>query len=219
MTDFLSKYKKELKLLADYSYTGKNEKIFSNKIYWEGDKLYSTCGGAMLYMTTENNSDGFTLMEVNKGKITVVTDKKEIEKHNKLGLYKRVMDRFTTYDFSFDFVWDKDLGLPTKLFSTKSERYLDKAYFDFDKNELFCSFGDFDLDGVKITYGDLFQNMKGNKPEKFRVPAWELFNLVKAEKKNTIHCEVGKIESKILGTQYYIKMDAGKYTCIATGDN
>jgi D-tyrosyl-tRNA(Tyr) deacylase len=65
----------------------------------------------------------------------------------------------------------------------------------------------------------LYSYMKGNKPEKFRVPAWELFNLVKAEKKNTIHCEVGKIESKILGTQYYIKMDAGKYTCIAMGDN
>ena len=216
MTDFLNKNKKELKLLADYSYTDKYEanRLFANKIYWEDDKLYSTCGAAMLYMAAENNPDGFTLMEVNKGKITVVTDQKEIEKQKEAGLYKRIIDRFSTYDFSFDFVWDKDLPLPSKLASSRANRGKDNMYFNFEINELEIDFNAFEENKVIATYEDLFQNMEGEKPDRrLCIKYWHLFELLKAGKENKVHCEIGNI--RFLGDKsYYIRMTTGKYTCV-----
>lgn len=216
MTDFLSKNKKELRLLADYAYKGKITKAaFINKIYWEDDKLYATCGQAMLYMTADINPNGFTLMNSDKNKISVVTDQKEIEKQKSFGLYKKVIDRFSQCDFSFDFVWDKDLPLPYALAGSKTNRHKDKIYFNFEMNELELCFNEYeDEDAVKVTYKDLFQNMKGENPgRRFHIKYWQLFDLLRAEKKNKIHCELGRSVSS--GDEiYFMRMTSDKYTCV-----
>lgn len=214
MTDFLSKNKKALRLLADYACKGKDTKLaYINKIYWEDNKLYATCNQAMLYMTVDKNPDGFTLMNSDKNKISVVTDQKEIEKQKSFGLYKKVIDRFSRCDFSFDFVWDKDLPLPSALAGSKTKRQKDRIYFNFEMNELELCFNEGE-DEVKVTYQDLFQNMKGKSLERrFCIEYWMLFDLLKEVKKNKIHCEIGKSVSS--GDEiYFMRMTADKYTCV-----
>lgn len=216
---------KDFKFMALYSYDGKNQKKmpYSNRIFWNKKILFATCGGAFIWTETEENSEGFSVWEVQGNKFVELKDKDK-EKLKNLKLEDRIFRRFDTFNFDFTFCWDKDIPL-TKLCSTKSKRFNDRSYFDFVNNDFIVKFSENQylpenqyLLEVAVTYGDFFSDMSGDIPEGFGLPFWEILELVK-HTKDSIKVKVGSVKSEKLGFLQFCKMSSGKWNIIATSLN
>ena len=108
--------------------------------------------------------------------------------------------------------------MPLALCSTKNNRFGDRSYFDFEKNEFTVKFSEAGELEVIATYGDFFSGMSGDIPEGFGLSFWEILELVK-HTKDSVKVKIGSLSSSILGFSQYCKMSSGKWNIIATSLN
>lgn len=131
--------------------------------------------------------------------------------------YQKIAE--VTPDVSFTVDWDKEVPIPSKLFTAWSNRYYgDKVKIDIDGRELvfdFCGGKDnINGDGVTATYGDMVKDVKdiirtGATYKEVSFPSWYLFEIMKATKEKTL-----KVEADT--THYKARITAGKYTFVFT---
>ena len=208
---------KDFRFMALYSYTKRYKKMpFDNRIFWNNKIMFATNGNSFIWTeTTEENPDGFSVWEV-QGKNFVELKSKDKEELKNLKLEYKVFNRYNNFGSEFEFNWDKDIPLPIKLCSKKQERNNDKCFFDFAHNDFIVKFSKYDE--VIATYGDFFSGMSGDIPEGFKLPFWEILELVK-HTKDSVKVKVGSVKSKILGFSQFCKMSSGKWNIIATSLN
>lgn len=205
---------KDFKFLSLYSYVEKNrqKEPYANRIFWNKKILFATCGVAFIWTETEENPEGFSVWEVHGNKFVKLEEGvKDIWAMN---MDNMIFRRFNTFNFEFTFNWDKTIPLPIKLCSSKSKRFIDKSYFDFNNNELIVKFNEDDyLQEVVTTYVDFFSNMYGDIPKYFRLPFWVLLELIKHTK--------DKIKVKIgyRGRLQFCKMSSDKWNIISIALN
>ena len=95
---------------------------------------------------------------------------------------------------------------------------MDKCFFGFVHNDCIVKFSKDTENEVIATYGDFFSGMSGDIPEGFKLPFWEILELVK-HTKDSVKVKVGSVKSKILGFSQFCKMSSGKWNIIATSLN
>lgn len=204
---------KDFKFLALYSYTGKEQKTYSNLIFWNKKILFATCGGAFIWTETEENPEGFSVWEVQGNKFVKLEEGvKDLCAKN---LDNMIFRRFDTFNFEFTFCWDKTIPLPIKLCNSKSKRLSDKSYFDFVNNDFIVKFSENDdLLEVAVTYGDFFSGMSGDIPKNFGLPFWVILELIK-HTKDKIKVKIGSVGSN----SQFCKMSSGKWNIISLSLN
>lgn len=210
---------KDFKFMSLYSYTKRYKKMpFDNRIFWNNKIMFATNGNVFLWTeTTEENPDEFSVWEV-QGKNFVELKDKDKEKLKNLKLEDKIFSKYNNFDFEFEFNWDKDIPLPIKLCSKKQQRDNDICFFDFVHNEFIVKFSKDSEDEVIETCKDFFSGMSGDIPEGFKLPFWEILELVK-HTKDSVKVKVGSVKSKILGFSQFCKMSSGKWNIIATSLN
>ena len=209
------KMEKDFKFMSLYSYTKRYNKMpFDNRIFW--NKVMFATNGSVFIWTEEENSDGFSVWEV-QGKNFELKDKDK-EKLKNLKLEEIIFKKYNDFGSEFEFNWDKSIPLPIKLCSKKQKRSMDKCFFDFVHNEFIVKFSKDTENEVIATYGDFFSGMSGDIPEGFKLPFWEILELVK-HTKDSVKVKVGSVKSKILGFSQFCKMSSGKWNIVATSLN
>lgn len=206
----------DFKFMARYSYTDKNQQKgpYTNRIFWHKKILFATCGAAFIWTETEENPEGFSVWEVRGNKF--VKREEGVKDLWALNMDNIIFRRYDAYSFDFTFCWDKDIPFPTKLCSTKDERFRDRSYFDFVNNDFIVKFSENDYFlNVTATYGDFFSDMSGDIPEGLGLPFWEILSLVK-HTKDSVKIKVGSIKSEVLRFSQFCKMSSGKWNIIAT---
>ena len=199
-----------------YSYTKRYNKMpFDNRIFWNKG-MFATNGSVFIWTETEENPEDFSVWEV-QGKNFELKDKDK-EKLKNLKLEDKIFSKYNNFDFEFQFNWNKDIPLPIKLCSKKQQRDKDICFFDFVHNEFIVKFSKDTENEVIATYGDFFSGMSGDIPEGFKLPFWEILELVK-HTKDSVKVKVGSVKSKILGFSQFCKMSSGKWNIIATSLN
>ena len=207
--------KKDFRFMSLYSYTKRYKKMpFDNRIFWNNKIMFATNGNSFIWTETEENPEDFSVWEV-QGKNFVELKGKDKEGLKNLKLESRIFSKYNNFDFDFEFNWDKDIPLP-KLCSKKQQRNNDICFFDFAHNAFIVKFSKYDE--VIATYGDFFSGMSGDIPEGFKLPFWEILELVK-HTKDSVKVKVGSVKSKILGFSQFCKMSSGKWNIIATSLN
>ena len=210
---------KDFKFMALYSYAGKKQKKmpYSNRIFWNKKILFATCGRAFIWTETEENSEGFSVWEVQGNKFVKLEE--GVKNLWAMNMDNKIFRRFDTFNFDFTFCWNKDITFPVNLCSTKSKRFRDSSYFDFINNDFIVKFSENDdSQEVTATYGDFFSDMSGDIPEGFGLPFWEILELVK-HTKDSVKVKIGSVKSEILGFYHFCKMSSGKWNIIATSLN
>ena len=210
------KMEKDFKFMSLYSYTKRYNKMpFDNRIFWN-KVMFATNGNSFIWTETEENPEDFSVWEV-QGKNFELKDKDK-EKLKNLKLEDKIFSKYNNFDFEFQFNWNKDIPLPIKLCSKKQKRSMDKCFFDFVHNDFIVKFSKDTENEVIATYGDFFSGMSGDIPEGFKLPFWEILELVK-HTKDSVKVKVGSVKSKILGFSQFCKMSSGKWNIIATSLN
>ena len=208
--------KNDFRFMSLYSYTKRDKKFpFDNRIFWNNKIMFATNGNSFIWTETEENPEDFSVWEV-QGKNFVELKGKDKEELKNLKLEYKVFNRYNNFGSEFEFNWDKDIPLPIKLCSKKQERHMDKCFFDFAHNDFIVKLSK--GDEVIATYGDFFSGMSGDIPEGFKLPFWEILELVK-HTKDSVKVKVGSVKSKILGFSQFCKMSSGKWNIIATSLN
>lgn len=204
---------KDFKFMSLYSYTKRyNKKPFDNRIFWNNKIMFATNGSVFLWTETiEENTDEFSVWEVQGNNFVELKGKYKEELKN-LKLYDKIFSTYNSFDSEFEFNWDKDIPLPIKLCGKKRQRDKDICFFDFVHNNFIVKFSKDNEDEVIANYGDFFSGMSGDIPEGFKLPFWEILELVKHTKDN-VKVKVGFRFSQ------FCKMSSGKWNIIAISLN
>ena len=210
---------KDFIFMSLYSYTKRYKKMpFDNRIFWNNKIMFATNGSVFLWTeTTEENPDEFSVWEV-QGKNFVELKDKDKEKLKNLKLEDKIFSKYNNFDFEFEFNWDKSISLPIKLCSKKQQRDSDICFFDFVHNNFIVKFSKGNEDEAIETCKDFFSDMSGDIPEGFKLPFWEILEMVK-HTKDSVKVKVGSVKSEILGFSQFCKMSSGKWNIIATSLN
>ena len=210
---------KDFKFMSLYSYTKRYKKMpFDNRIFWNNKIMFATNGNSFIWTETiEENPEDFSVWEV-QGKNFVEVKGKDKEVLKSLNLDNKVFNRYNNFDFEFEFNWNKSIPLPIKLCSKKQQRDKDICFFDFVHNNFIVKFSKGNEDEVIANYGDFFSGMSGDITEGFRLPFWEILELVK-HTKDSVKVKIGSVKSEILGFSQFCKMSSGKWNIIATSLN
>ena len=205
---------KDFRFMSLYSYTKRYKKMpFDNRIFWSNKIMFATNGNSFIWTETEENPEDFSVWEV-QGKNFVELKDKDKEELKNLKLEDKIFKKYNNFSSESEFNWDKSINLSIKLCSKKQQRDNDICFFDFVHNDFIVKFSKDKDNEVVATYGDFFSGMSGDIPEGFKLPFWEIFELLK-KTKDKVKIKYNIIKQDILITSYVCNMISGKWNVIA----
>lgn len=194
--------KKDFNIIASFVKTN-SDRDFSNRIFWSKNRLYATNGRVFIWTETEENTEGFSVWQIEKKSYTEIKDKDKLQHLFICNFDNRLLRRYSIFNTVFNFSWDEEVPFPFKLCSGKTK---DFCTFNTESKEFEITFGDNENNEVKAFYGGFMTDIDGN--QSINVPFW----IIKTVLKNTknFKCSIGITE----GRAGFIKISFGKWNIL-----
>lgn len=188
--------------------------VYTDKIFVHDKIMYATDGHIFVYADNLTDNEAFSFFA---GKKFVYKDdreaKEDAEYLNNGARLERIISQFNYYPLCFDINFE-DYPLPAKLMGNWSNRYINNlCTINFQTEE--CTF-DFEggadsIGGVTGIYGDILQNIEGEKPEaELKIQIWFILEIMKV-------CKVKKIHIQCYPERKHYTCKVGDYTFIFMG--
>ena len=201
MTETEKTLKKDFNFIASFVKSNLHQN-FSNRIFWNKNRLYATNGSIFIWKETEENPAGFSAWQIENKSCTEIKDKEQLQYLFICNFDNRLLRHYYNFNTVFNFSWDMEVPFPFKLCSDKKKKK-DFCTFDTESKELVITFED---DEVKAFYGDFMTDIDGK--QNITIPFWIMKLILKKTK--TFKAYIGIAQEG----NGFIKISFGKWNIL-----